>query len=41
MNQQIRGAELTADRLPRPIRIDPGDQGFVIGRVFRIQHDTI
>ena len=38
MNQQIRAAELTADRLRRPIRIDAGDQGFVIGRVVRIQH---
>ena len=37
MNQQIRAAELTADRLRRPIRIDPGDQGFVIGRAVRIQ----
>ena len=34
----IRAAELTADHLGRPIRIDPGDQGFVIGRLVRIQH---
>ena len=34
----FRAAELTADHLGRPIRIDPGDQGFVVGRLVRIQH---
>jgi len=34
----IRAAELTADHLGRTVKIDPGDQGFVIGRLVRIQH---
>ena len=38
MPEEIRAAELTADHLGRRVRIDTGDQTFVIGRLVRIRH---
>jgi hypothetical protein len=35
---QIRAAELTADNLGRRVRIDPGDQTLVMGRLVKIKH---
>jgi len=41
MPEEIRAAELTADHLGRRVRIDPGDQAFVIGRLVRIRHKQV
>jgi hypothetical protein len=41
MVAHIRAAELTADHLGRRVRIDPGDQTFVIGRLVRIRHKYV
>jgi hypothetical protein len=41
MPEEIRAAELTADHLGRRIRIDPGDQTFVTGRLVRIRHKQV
>jgi hypothetical protein len=41
MPEEIRAAELTADHLGPRVRIDPGDQRFVIGRLVRIRHKYV
>ena len=41
MPEDIRAAELTADHLGRRVRIDTGDQTFVIGRLVRIRHKQV
>jgi hypothetical protein len=34
----IRAAELTADRLGRTVKIDPGDPTVIVGRLVSIRH---
>jgi hypothetical protein len=34
----IRAAELTADHLGRTVKIDPGDQTSLVGRLVSIRH---
>jgi hypothetical protein len=41
MVEQIRAAELTADHLGRRVRIDPGDQSFLMGRLVKVQHRQV
>ena len=41
MSQQIRAAELTADHLGRTVKIDPGEESFVTGRIVRIGHRRV
>lgn len=35
---QIRAAELTADNLGQTVKIDPGDQSFLVGRLVSVRH---
>jgi hypothetical protein len=37
----IRAAELTADHLGRTVKIDPGDQTFLVGRLVSIRHKRV
>lgn len=37
----IRAAELTADHLGRTVKIDPGDQAFITGRLLEIRHKQV
>ena len=37
----IRAAELTADHLGRTVKIDPGDETFVMGRLVQILHKPV
>jgi hypothetical protein len=37
----IRAAELTADHLSRTVKIDPGDQPFLVGRLVSIRHKQV
>jgi hypothetical protein len=41
MVEHIRAAELTADHLGRRLRIDPGDQTLIMGRLVRIRHKQV
>ena len=41
MVEHIRAAELTADHLGRRVRIDPGDQTLITGRLVRIRHKQV
>jgi hypothetical protein len=36
---EIRAAELTADQVGRTVKIDPGDQTSLVGRLVRVQHN--
>ena len=38
---EIRAAELTADHLGRTVKIDPGDQTSLVGRLVRLQHKQV
>jgi hypothetical protein len=38
---EIRAAELTADHLGRTVKIDPGDQTFLVGRLVRVRHKQV
>jgi hypothetical protein len=37
----IRAAELTADHVGRTVKIDPGDQSFLVGRLVSIPHKRV
>jgi hypothetical protein len=37
----IRAAELTADHLGRRMKIDPGNQTLITGRLVRIRHKQV
>ena len=37
----IRAAELTADHLGRTVKIDPGNETFVMGRLVQILHKPV
>ena len=37
----IRAAELTADHVGRTVKIDPGDQTFLVGRLVSIRHKQV
>ena len=39
--EQIRTAELNADHLGRTVRIDPGDQTSVMGRLTEVRHKQV
>jgi hypothetical protein len=38
---EIRAAELTADHVGRTVKIDPGDQTFLEGRLVSIRHKQV
>ena len=38
---EIRAAELTADHVGRTVKIDPGDQTFLVGRLVSIRHKRV
>ena len=38
---EIRAAELTADHLGRTVKIDAGEQAFVVGRLVKIRHRQV
>lgn len=38
---EIRAAELTADQVGRTVKIDPGDQTSLVGRLVRVQHKQV
>jgi hypothetical protein len=38
---EIRAAELTADHLGRTVKIDPGNETFVMGRLVQILHKPV
>jgi hypothetical protein len=37
----IRAAELTADHLGRTVKINPGDQTFLVGRLVSVRHKRV
>ena len=38
---EIRAAELTADHVGRTVKIDSGDQTFLVGRLVSIRHKQV
>jgi hypothetical protein len=38
---EIRAAELTADHVGRTVKIDAGDQTFLVGRLVSIRHKRV
>jgi hypothetical protein len=38
---EIRAAELTADYVGRTVKIDSGDQAFLVGRLVSIRHKQV
>ena len=38
---EIRAAELTADHVGRTVKIDPGQQTFLVGRLVSVRHKQV